>query len=109
MNSFTNQSMSDKKRKGEDIRTNKGHAAPPPPLSIEEQYAAYNKALTAYYKANKTKHVDGLYEKLIKAGIFDPEVQKVKDVPWQLVKLLCKREFDSEQAAAATATSSTDI
>ena len=80
-------SMSDKKRKGD-----KGPA--PVTLSIEEQYAAYNKALTAFYKANKTNYVDDLYNKLVQVEIFDPDVQKPKDVPWQLIKLMCKRDFD---------------
>ena len=86
--------MSDKKRKGN------VPLAPPDPIpskTIEEQYAVYQKALSEFYKANKTKYLDGLYAKLVKANIFDPAVQTPKDVPWQLVKLMCKRDFDERE------------
>ena len=65
--------------------------------TIEEQYIAYKTGLSEFYKKNKKKYIDGLYEQLVAAGIFIQDVQKLKDVPWQLIKMMAKKDFDADR------------
>jgi len=66
-------------------------------LTIEEQYRTYKEELSAFYKKNKKSYVSGLYEKLVSCGIFVKDVQKFKDVPWQLIKMMAKADFDNSK------------
>lgn len=66
-------------------------------LSVEERYAIYKANLSAFYKENKKKYINDIYEKLVKVELFDREKQRPKDVPWQLIHMMAKMEFDSTQ------------
>ena len=74
------------------------HTVPTVPvLSIEQQYKIYQKDLTEFYKVNKKKYVSPLFEKLVACGIFTRETNVAKDVPWQLVKMQAKTDFDKDR------------
>lgn len=64
-------------------------------LTVEQRYAIYKNNLSAFYKENKKKYVKDLYEKLVQAGIFNRDDHFHKDVPWQLIHMKAKAEFDS--------------
>ena len=70
---------------------------PIPTLTIEQQYKLYTKELGEFYKANKKKYIAPLFEKLITAGIFARNTNTAKDVPWQLVKMQAKVDFDKDR------------
>ena len=76
-------------------------AVPVPVLSIEQQYKLYQKELTEFYNANKKKYMTPIYEKLVTCGIFSRD-NTVKDVPWQLVKMKAKEEFDKAKKERQT-------
>ena len=69
--------------------------APNTALTVEQKYKLYIKELDEFYKANKKKYITPLFEKLVSSGIFSRN-NKTKDVPWQLVKMQAKVDFDND-------------